>query len=438
MNILLLGSGGREHAYAYFISQSSLLNKLFIAPGNAGTSFVGENVDLNPLNFEEVWNFCIEQKIDLLVPGNEDPLCAGITDFIQVKNEEIGSRKVVVAGPDQFCSQLEGSKDFAKEFMVDHQIPTAKYQTFDEHNLSSSDAFLASLEPPYVLKADGLAAGKGVIITEDLQEAKNVLNQMILGKMFGQSSSKVVVEEFLKGIEISVFAVSDGDDYKILGSAKDYKRIFDHDLGPNTGGMGAISPVPFADISFMKKVEDDIIRPTFKGLAEKGHPYRGFLFLGLMNVNGEPKVIEYNVRMGDPETEAIFPRLECDMIELLLSIAKGGISEIDFELKPQTAATVFSVAGGYPSSVEKGHEISFTSPKIAGKMPDQDGYIFHAGTKLADQKIVTNGGRVIAVTYLGDSIIDATEKAYELLSKVQFEGKFNRTDIGKDLLKFTQ
>lgn len=436
MNILLLGSGGREHAYAYFISQSSLLNKLFIAPGNAGTAVVGENVELNPLNFEDVWNFCLEQKIDLLVPGNEDPLCAGITDFIQLKNEETGSRKVAVAGPDKYCSQLEGSKDFAKEFMVDHYIPTAKYQTFNELNIAESDSFLDSLEPPYVLKADGLAAGKGVIITEDLQEAKNILNQMILGKMFGQSSSKVVVEEFLKGIEISVFAVSDGDDYKILGSAKDYKRIFDKDLGPNTGGMGAISPVPFADLTFMKKVEDEIIRPTLEGLAEKGHPYKGFLFLGLMNVNGEPKVIEYNVRMGDPETEAIFPRLECDMIELLLSIAKGGISEIDFELKPQTAATVFSVAGGYPANVEKGHEITFTTTKIAGKMTDQDGYIFHAGTKNFNQKIITNGGRVIAVTCLGDSIEEATEKAYELLSKVQFEGKFNRTDIGKDLLKY--
>jgi phosphoribosylamine---glycine ligase len=436
VNILLLGSGGREHAYAYFISQSSLLNKLFIAPGNAGTAVVGENVELNPLNFEDVWNFCLEQKIDLLVPGNEDPLCAGITDFIQLKNEEIGSRKVAVAGPDKFCSQLEGSKDFAKEFMVDHHIPTAKYQTFNELNIAESDSFFDSLEPPYVLKADGLAAGKGVIITEDLQEAKNILNQMILGKMFGQSSSKVVVEEFLKGIEISVFAVSDGDDYKILGSAKDYKRIFDNDLGPNTGGMGAISPVPFADLTFMKKVEDEIIRPTFEGLADKGHPYKGFLFLGLMNVNGEPKVIEYNVRMGDPETEAIFPRLECDMIELLLSIAKGGISEIDFELKPQTAATVFSVAGGYPANVEKGHEISFATPKIAGKMPDQDGYIFHAGTKNFNQKIVTNGGRVIAVTCLGDSIQEATEKAYQLLSNVQFEGKFNRTDIGKDLLNY--
>jgi phosphoribosylamine---glycine ligase len=320
--------------------------------------------------------------------------------------------------------------------MVDHHIPTAKYQTFNELNIAESDSFFDSLEPPYVLKADGLAAGKGVIITEDLQEAKNILNQMILGKMFGQSSSKVVVEEFLKGIEISVFAVSDGDDYKILGSAKDYKRIFDNDLGPNTGGMGAISPVPFADLTFMKKVEDEIIRPTFEGLADKGHPYKGFLFLGLMNVNGEPKVIEYNVRMGDPETEAIFPRLECDMIELLLSIAKGGISEIDFELKPQTAATVFSVAGGYPANVEKGHEISFATPKIAGKMPDQDGYIFHAGTKNFNQKIVTNGGRVIAVTCLGDSIQEATEKAYQLLSNVQFEGKFNRTDIGKDLLNY--
>jgi len=436
VNILLLGSGGREHAYSYFISQSSLLNKLFIAPGNAGTALVGENVELNPLNFNDVWNFCIEQKIDLLVPGNEDPLCAGITDFIHKKNDELGSRKVVVAGPDMYCSQLEGSKDFAKEFMVEHAIPTAKYQTFNEQNIADSNAFLESLDAPYVLKADGLAAGKGVIITEDLQEAKKVLNDMIVGKMFGQSSSKVVVEEFLKGIEISVFAVSDGEDYKILGSAKDYKRIFDSDQGPNTGGMGAISPVPFADAEFMRKVEDEIIRPTFKGLSEKGHPYKGFLFLGLMNVNGDPKVIEYNVRMGDPETEAIFPRLECDMIELLLSIAKGGISEIDFELKSETAATVFSVAAGYPSSVEKGHEIRFETTKIAGKVSDVDGYIFHAGTKLVDHKVVTNGGRVIAVTCLGDSIESATHNAFELLGKIHFEGKFNRTDIGKDLLKY--
>ncbi len=439
MNILLLGSGGREHAYAYFIGQSSLLNKLFIAPGNAGTSLIGENVGINPLDFNEVWDFCVKEQIDLLVPGNEDPLCAGITDFILNKNNEtISSRKVAVAGPDMYCSRLEGSKDFAKKFMIEHHIPTARYRSFDAQNLAEADSFLDSLTPPYVLKADGLAAGKGVIITSKLTEAKQILQEMIIGKMFGNASNKVVVEEFLDGIEISVFAVSDGEDYKILGSAKDYKRIMDGDLGPNTGGMGAVSPVPFADSAFMHKVENEILKPTFDGLASNGHPFKGFLFLGLMNVQGNPKVIEYNVRMGDPETEAIFPRLECDMIELLLSIAKGGISEIDFELKAETSATVFSVASGYPGKVEKGDIIQFQTSKIAGKVSDSGGYIFHAGTKFLDNKVVTNGGRVIAVTCLGDSIIEATEKAYELLNTIDFSGKFNRTDIGKDLLKYSK
>jgi phosphoribosylamine--glycine ligase len=439
VNILLLGSGGREHAYAYFISKSSTLNKLFIAPGNAGTSLVGENVLINPLDFNAVWDFCIKQQIDLLVPGNEDPLCAGIADFIQEMNSQLPSnKKIAVAGPDKYCAQLEGSKDFAKRFMFENLIPTAKYMSFDESNIAESDLFFDSLTPPYVLKADGLAAGKGVIITSSLTEAKQILNDMIIGKMFGNASNKVVVEEFLDGIEISVFAVSDGEDYKILGSAKDYKRIMDGDQGPNTGGMGAISPVPFADNIFMKKVEDEILKPTFEGLKSQGHPFKGFLFLGLMNINGDPKVIEYNVRMGDPETEAIFPRLECDMVELLLSIAKGGISEIDFELKMETAATIFAVSAGYPGTVNKGETIGFRTNKVAGEVPEFGGYIFHAGTKMVENQIVTNGGRVIAVTCLGESIEEATSNAYELLERIEFNGKFNRNDIGKDLLKYSK
>lgn len=428
MNVLLLGSGGREHAFAYYLSKSKKINKLYIAPGNAGTEKCGQNIHLNPVDFEAIFTFCKEHGIGLLVPGNEDPLVAGIADFIQQKNTETGT-EILVAGPSQYCSQLEGSKDFAKAFMMRHSVPTASYKTFTKENLDEASEYLSQLESPYVLKADGLAAGKGVLILDSYDEAIHNLNQMILGGMFGDASKSVVVEEFLKGIEISVFAVSDGNTYKIMASAKDYKRIFDNDLGPNTGGMGAISPVPFADAAFMQKVENEIVIPTFEGLKSEGYPFKGFLFLGLMNVNGNPKVIEYNVRMGDPETEAIFPRLKTDMFDLLHSIAVGKIDQLEFDIDPRTAATLFLVSAGYPGTIEKGKNIDILS--------DFDGknqMVFHAGTKSEDGKVVTNGGRVIAVTSLANSIEEAVELSTKLAETIKFEGKFNRTDIGKDLL----
>ena len=432
MNVLLLGSGGREHAFASALKRSASIQNLFIAPGNAGTAQCGQNVNLNPLDFESIHQFCLENSIGLLIPGNEDPLVAGIVDFIQKKNSE-SSHTILVAGPNKFCSQLEGSKDFAKEFMVSNQIPTASYQTFTKDNIADAPAYLKSLKPPYVLKADGLAAGKGVIITENYQEAEDTLNAMILGGMFGDASASVVVEEFLNGIEISVFAVSDGKSYKIMASAKDYKRIYDGDEGPNTGGMGAISPVPFADAEFMEKVEKQIVKPSFEGLIAKGNPYQGFLFLGLMNDRGNPKVIEYNVRMGDPETEAIFPRLKTDMLELLTSIATGKLDQIEFAIDERTAATIFLVSAGYPGSIEKGKEINLSNVK-----PSESQFIFHAGTKIDGQKIVTNGGRVIAVTSLDTDISAALKQSHELAQAIDFEGKFYRKDIGLDLLKYEQ
>ena len=381
-------------------------------------------------DFESVWSFCQEHEIRLLVPGNEDPLVAGITDFIESKASETGL-DIVVAGPSKFASQLEGSKDFSKAFMMEAGIPTAAYQTFTVNNVHEGADFIDSLESPYVLKADGLAAGKGVIITEDAQEAKAVLKEMILEQKFGESSAKVVIEEFLKGIEISVFVVSDGKDYQILGSAKDYKRIGVGDTGLNTGGMGAISPVPFADADFMKKVEDRIIKPTFDLLREKGHPYKGFLFLGLMNANGDPQVIEYNVRMGDPETEAIFPRLKTDMVAMLSAIGKGELGSVAFELEPKTAATVFVVSEGYPGAVQKGIPMNVKAAAIAGSQ-----YVFHAGVKSENGVLVTNGGRVTAVTVLEDSLDLAIKKSQELAQEIQFEGAYFRTDIGLDLQQY--
>jgi phosphoribosylamine---glycine ligase len=336
-----------------------------------------------------------------------------------------------VAGPSKYASQLEGSKDFSKAFMMEAGIPTAAYQTFTAKNIHDGADFIDSLESPYVLKADGLAAGKGVIITEDAQEAKAVLKEMILEQKFGESSAKVVIEEFLKGIEISVFVVSDGKDYQILGSAKDYKRIGVGDTGLNTGGMGAISPVPFADADFMKKVEDRIIKPTFDLLREKGHPYKGFLFLGLMNANGDPQVIEYNVRMGDPETEAIFPRLKTDMVAMLSAIGKGELGSVAFELEPKTAATVFVVSEGYPGAVQKGIPMNVKAAAIAGSQ-----YVFHAGVKSENGVLVTNGGRVTAVTVLEDSLDLAIKKSQELAQEIQFEGAYYRTDIGLDLQQY--
>lgn len=428
MNVLLLGSGGREHAFAMKMAESDRLDQLYIAPGNAGTANFGINVNLNPTDVASVYNFCKEYQIALVVPGNEDPLVAGITDYIELAAAADGLQ-ISVAGPSAWCAQLEGSKDFSKAFMGRHNIPTARYQSFQLSQLDEAAAFLKTLEPPYVLKADGLAAGKGVIITPSFDEAMETLQAMTDGSRFGKAGEVVVIEEFLKGIELSVFGISDGHDWKILASAKDYKRIFDNDEGPNTGGMGAISPVPFADETFMQKVVERIMKPTYEGLVAEGHPYKGFLFVGLMNVNGDPYVIEYNVRMGDPETEAIFPRLQTPMLDLLEAMATDNLSTVDVTLDQRTAATIFLVSGGYPGDIEKGKEIQF--PASQGK----DQWLFHAGTKHDGNRVVTNGGRVIAVTSLGDNIAAALQRSNELASQIQFDGKFNRTDIGLDLMR---
>jgi phosphoribosylamine--glycine ligase len=428
VNVLLLGSGGREHAFAIKMAESNRLDQLYIAPGNAGTANFGINVNLNPTDVASVYNFCKEYQIALVVPGNEDPLVAGITDYIELAAAADGLQ-ISVAGPSAWCAQLEGSKDFSKAFMGRHNIPTARYQSFQLSQLDEAAAFLKTLEPPYVLKADGLAAGKGVIITPSFDEALETLQAMTDGSRFGKAGEVVVIEEFLKGIELSVFGISDGHDWKILASAKDYKRIFDNDEGPNTGGMGAISPVPFADETFMQKVVERIMKPTYEGLVAEGHPYKGFLFVGLMNVNGDPYVIEYNVRMGDPETEAIFPRLQTPMLDLLEAMATDNLSTVDVKLDQRTAATIFLVSGGYPGDIEKGKEIQF--PASQGK----DQWLFHAGTKHDGNRVVTNGGRVIAVTSLGDNIAAALQRSNELASQIQFDGKFNRTDIGLDLMR---
>lgn len=428
MNVLLLGSGGREHAFAIKMAESNRLDQLYIAPGNAGTANFGINVNLNPTDVASVYNFCKEYQIALVVPGNEDSLVAGITDYIELAAAADGLQ-ISVAGPSAWCAQLEGSKDFSKAFMGRHNIPTARYQSFQLSQLDEAAAFLKTLEPPYVLKADGLAAGKGVIITPSFDEAMETLQAMTDGSRFGKAGEVVVIEEFLKGIELSVFGISDGHDWKILASAKDYKRIFDNDEGPNTGGMGAISPVPFADETFMQKVVERIMKPTYEGLVAEGHPYKGFLFVGLMNVNGDPYVIEYNVRMGDPETEAIFPRLQTPMLDLLEAMATDNLSTVDVKLDQRTAATIFLVSGGYPGDIEKGKEIQF--PASQGK----DQWLFHAGTKHDGNRVVTNGGRVIAVTSLGDNIAAALQRSNELASQIQFDGKFNRTDIGLDLMR---
>ncbi len=426
MNILLLGSGGREHAFAWKLAQSPDVKKLFIAPGNAGTALCGENVNLNLKDFESVYRFAAENQIQLVLPGNEDPLVDGITDFFAEQNKYTGLN-ILVAGPSHWCAQLEGSKDFSKAFMNRHNIPTAASFTATEENLTDGLQFLTTLNPPYVLKADGLAAGKGVIITSDLEEAKSTLSEMILNRTFGDASATVVIEEYLHGIEISVFAISDGDTWQFLASAKDYKRIGEGDTGPNTGGMGAISPVPFADEVFMQKVRDRIAEPTFSGLKAEGHPYRGFLFIGLMNCNGDPYVIEYNVRMGDPETEAIFPRLKTDMAKMIKSMATGNLKDLTIELDSKTAATVFLVSAGYPGTVEKGKAIQL--PEV-----ENNSVILYAGVKNNNGTLETNGGRVLAVTSLAESISDAVAGSMKVAASIQFEGKNYRKDIGRDLL----
>ena len=424
MNILILGSGGREHVFADKISKSPLCDKLFIAPGNAGTAECGTNLAISPVDFTAIENACIEHQIHLIVPGNEDPLVAGIVDFIE-SNEKLSN--VLIAGPNKAGAQLEGSKDFSKALMQKNNIPTAAYCTVEKHNIDEGYAFLESLKPPYVLKADGLAAGKGVLIETDLQAAKNNLAEMLNGK-FGAASSKVVIEEFLHGIELSVFVLTDGKHHLMLPSAKDYKRIGEGDQGLNTGGMGAISPVPFADKVFIDKVEQRIVIPTIQGLKNDGITYKGFLFIGLMNVDGEPKVIEYNCRMGDPETEVVLHRVKSDLLELMLATCKGNINEVNLDIDEQTAVTVFLVSGGYPEDFVKGYEIN-------GLEQITDSKVYQAGTKNEDGIVQTNGGRVLAITSTGNSIQEALTTSMKNAEIIQFTDKYYRKDIGLDLLK---
>lgn len=424
MNVLLLGSGGRESAFAWKLSQSNQLSHLFIAPGNAGTGQYGTNVPLKPTDFDAIAEFCLENNIKMVVVGPEEPLVKGIHDYF-LSNEKL--KHIPVIGPQKAGAQLEGSKDFSKQFMARHHIPTAAYRSFDKSTLAEGLAYLDTQKAPIVLKADGLAAGKGVLICQSIAEAKEELQAMIADAKFGEASSTVVIEEFLSGIELSVFVLTDGHSYKLLPSAKDYKRIGEKDSGLNTGGMGSVSPVPFADGAFLQKVEERIVKPTINGLKADGIPYKGFIFIGLMNVNNEPYVIEYNVRMGDPETQSVLPRMEGDLLDLLQGVAEENLSDRSFAVSPKTAATVVIVSGGYPGDYESG--------KIIANLNNvKDAHVFHAGTRQQGEDIVTAGGRVLAITAIKDTLFDALQQATADAGRIYFEGKYYRRDIGFDLI----
>lgn len=423
MTILLLGSGGREHALAYKLLQSPSCEKLLVAPGNAGTAGIATNVAVNPTDFEAIKALVLTESIDMVVVGPEDPLVHGIYDFFKNDNQ---INHVPVIGPSKLGAQLEGSKEFAKEFLVKHQIPTAAYASFTAETVAQGCEFLTTLQPPYVLKADGLAAGKGVLILQDLQEAQNELRNMLVNAKFGAASSKVVIEEFLDGIELSCFVLTDGKDYKLLPTAKDYKRIGEGDTGLNTGGMGAVSPVPFADEVLMGKIESRIVKPTVAGLQKDGIEYKGFVFIGLIIVKGEPMVIEYNVRMGDPETEVVMPRIQSDLVALFQAVAEQKLDEVTLTIDPRSATTIMVVSGGYPEEYDKGFAIS-------GIENISDSIVFHAGTKLENGQVVTNGGRVLAVTSFGTTYQEAIKKSYQNINKLHFDKMYFRKDIGFDL-----
>ena len=424
MNILLLGSGGREHALAWKIKQSKKCNNLWVAPGNSGTASLATNINCNITDFESIKKIVVENSINMIVVGPEDPLVAGIYDYFKADSD---LKNLPVIGPSKLGATLEGSKDFAKIFMQKNNIPTARYQTFTPETLQEGFTFLETLEAPYVLKADGLAAGKGVLILKDLEEAKAELQNMLTHQKFGKASAKVVIEEFLDGIELSCFVLTNGKEYKILPFAKDYKRIGDNDTGLNTGGMGAVSPVPFADEAFIQKIEERIVKPTIAGLGNDGIEYFGFVFIGLIKVKGEPYVIEYNVRMGDPETEVVIPRIKSDILDLFLATVNFELNDFNLEEDERFASTVVLVSGGYPEGFEKGFEIN-------GLEKVEDSLVFHAGSKLENDKIITNGGRVLAITSYGESIEDSTKKSYQNIEKLHFDKMYCRKDIGKDLL----
>lgn len=424
MNILILGSGGREHAFALKLSQSNKINQLFVAPGNAGTHQIAKNIAIDPTDFKAVKERVLANDIQMVVVGPEAPLVAGVHDFFLADSE---LKHIPVIGPKKDGALLEGSKDFSKQFMQKHGVPTARYQSFTKETLEDGFAFLETLAPPFVLKADGLAAGKGVLILNSLEEAKAELEEMVANQKFGEASTTVVIEEFLKGIELSVFVLTDGKNYKILPSAKDYKRIGEGDTGLNTGGMGAISPVPFADDAFLNKVEELVVKPTISGLQKDGIDYRGFIFIGLMNDNGNPSVVEYNVRMGDPETEVVLPRIESDLFELFEGVANQNLNEKSFSVTDKTATTVMLVSGGYPEAYEKNKEIT-------GFDNVEKSTVYHAGTNINEGVVVTSGGRVMAITSLGDSIEEALGNSYESIDAIHFDKMNYRKDIGFDLV----